>query len=62
MNAERQLIQLQAVALMNGDIAPGKNIAGEAVINNGQIVRSIYAFSRGYNADGSVNFTRLELM
>lgn len=62
LNAERQLIQLQAVALLNGDIAPGKDISGEAIISNGHVIRRIYASSRGYNPDGTVNYTRLELM
>lgn len=62
LNAERQLVQLNATALFNGDIAPGKDIAGEAVINNGEVVRRIYSASRGRNPDGKVNFTKLELI
>lgn len=62
LNAQRQMIQLQATALLNGDIAPGKDISGEVVINNGEITRRIYSASRGRNPDGTVNFTQLELI
>lgn len=60
LNAERQLVLLQATALFNGDIAPGEDISGYAVI--GDKKRRIYAASRGRNPDGTVNFTQLELM
>lgn len=62
MNAERQLIQLNATALFNGDIAPGKDIAGEAIINNGQVTRRIHTAARPRNPDGSVNYTQVELI
>lgn len=64
MNAERQLIQLNACALIPGDIAPGRDIAGEAVVRaaGAETVRVIYSASRGRNPDGTVNFTQLELI
>lgn len=64
MNVERQLIQLNACALISGDIAPGKDISGEAVIRNAgaETVRVIYSASRARNPDGTVNFTQLELI
>ena len=62
LNAERQLIQLQASALFNGDIAPGKELSGEVELNGGEIIRRIYSASRARNPDGTVNFTQLELM
>lgn len=60
LNAERQLVLLQATALFNGDIAPGEDISGYAVIGGKK--KRIYAASRGRNPDGTVNFTQLELM
>lgn len=62
LDAERRLITLKATALVPGDIAPGKDIVGNAVINGGEVTRRIYESSRGRNPDGTVNFTQLELM
>lgn len=64
MNAERQLIQLNACALIPGDIAPGRDIAGEVVIRGAgaETVRVIYSASRARNPDGTVNYTQLELV
>lgn len=64
VNAERQLIQLNACALIPGDIAPGRDISGEVVIHGAgaETVRVIYSASRARNPDGTVNFTQLELI
>ena len=62
LDQERRLVQLQATALFNGDIAPGLDISGEVVINGGTVIRRIYSSSRARNPDGTVNFTKLELM
>lgn len=64
MNAERQLIQLNARALIPGDIAPGRDISGEVVVHGAgaETVRVIYSASRARNPDGTVNFTQLELI
>lgn len=55
-------VQLQAAALFDGDILPGKDIAGIAIINGGQVTRRIHAAARGRNLDGTVNYTQLELI
>lgn len=64
VDAERQLIQLNARALIPGDIAPGQDISGEAVIHGAgaETVQVIYSASRARNPDGTVNFTQLELI
>lgn len=64
VDAERQLIQLNARALIPGDIAPGRDISGEAVIHGAgaETVRIIYSTSRAQNPDGTVNYTQLELI
>ena len=64
LNAERQMVQLQAQALIDGDICPGQDITGDVVVYNAgsEIKRRIYTASRGRNPDGTVNFTQLDLM
>lgn len=64
VDAQRQLVQLNARALIPGDIAPGRDISGEAVIRGAgaETVRVIYSASRARNPDGTVNFTQLELI
>lgn len=61
LNAERQIIQLGGVALFDGDIAPKLDIlAGEV-----KIYGKLWTIHQGIkcrNPDGSVNYTRLELM
>lgn len=61
LNAERQLIQLGGVALFDGDIAPQVDVlAGTAEIYGKEW--TIHLGSKCRNPDGSVNYTRLELM
>lgn len=62
MTADRQLITLNATALFGGDIAPGSDtIEGMVTVLHG-IHRRIYASQKCRNPDGSVNYTRLELI
>ena len=63
MTTEKQLVQLNAQALFDGDICPGEDISGEVEVYDGSLIRRrIYRFSRGRNPDGTVNFTCLELI
>ncbi len=61
MNAQKQLIQLSGVALLNGDIAPELPILTGTVEIYG-ISWNIYRGSKCRNPDGTVNYTKLELM
>lgn len=61
LNAERQLIQLAGTALFNGDIAPELDILAGEVEIYGKIW-TIYQGGKCRNPDGTVNYTRLELM
>ena len=62
ITAEKQIITLNAVALFNGDIAPDvDNIEGDVDVLSG-IHRRIYASQKCRNPDGTVNYTRLELI
>jgi hypothetical protein len=50
------------VALFNGDIAPDADtIEGDVEVLSG-IHRRIYASQKNRNPDGTVNYTRLELI
>ena len=62
ITADKQLITLNAEALFNGDIAPDvDNIEGDVNVLSG-IRRHIYASQKCRNPDGTVNYTRLELI
>ena len=62
MDGERRLMQLQATALFNGDIAPDMEImAGTVTTKNGG-TWMIHSSSRARNPDGTVNYTSLELV
>lgn len=61
LNAERQLIQLSGVALFDGDIAPSLDILSGEVEIYGKLW-TIHVGSKCRNPDGTVNYTRLELM
>ena len=61
LNAERQLIQLGGTALFDGDIAPNQDILTGEVEIYGKLW-TIHQGSKCRNPDGSVNYTRLELM
>lgn len=62
LTADKQLITLSGEALFNGDIAPGTDtITGEVSLLSG-ITRKIHASEKAKNPDGTVNYTRLELI
>lgn len=61
LNAEKQLITLSGEALFSGDISPDTAvIEGYAKIGDKEYV--IYGSEKAKNPDGTVNFTRLELV
>ncbi|NLZ45676.1 MAG: hypothetical protein GX896_03190 [Clostridiales bacterium] len=60
-NADKQLITLAGEVLFNGDIAPNYDvISGNVKI--GEREYKINASEKAKNLDGTVNFTRLELI
>lgn len=62
ITAEKQLITLSGEMLFNGDIAPDMDIIeGETELLSG-IRRKVYASEKARNPDGTVNYTRLELI
>ena len=61
VDERRQMVRYTCTALIPGDIAPGlKNLTGWAELQGKQL--TIHAAGRALNPDGSVNYTRLELM
>lgn len=61
LNAEKQLITLSATALFNGDIAPNSAVI-DGYVKINEIEYKIYSSEKAKNPDGTVNYTRLELM
>lgn len=61
LSAERQLIQLGGTALFDGDIAPEVDVLAGTVEIYGTNW-TIYRGSKCRNPDGTVNYTKLELM
>ncbi|EPY06632.1 hypothetical protein PAALTS15_13547 [Paenibacillus alvei TS-15] len=59
LNAERQLVQLSGLIIIEGDISPSKKIEGYVLI--GGEPKRIYKSKRPRNPDGSVFSTELEL-
>lgn len=64
LSADKTLITLSGTALFNGDIAPNKDIIhGKIEIgDNSEITRNIYSSMKAKNPDGTVNYTKLELI
>ena len=61
LDAERRLIQLNGTAFFSGDIAPDVNVlAGTVEIYGAKW--TIYKGTKCRNPDGTVNYTKLELM
>lgn len=61
LSADKQLITLSGQALFNGDISPETpKIEGYAEIGGKEYI--IFGSEKAKNPDGSVNYTRLELI
>ncbi|MFQ7001814.1 MAG: hypothetical protein ACLRRH_11125 [Clostridium sp.] len=62
LTEQQQLIEIEGTALFNGDIAPQiPSISNGTVIVNG-IKRRIFRGTKARNPDGTVNYTKLELV
>lgn len=62
LTADKKLIQLSAQAYFIGDIAPDLAVisGGEVIVNSEK--RNIFQGAKARNPDGTVNYTRLDLM
>lgn len=62
LTAEKKLVQLSGTALFNGDIAPElASLSGGILTVNG-ISRRIFQGFKARNPDGTVNYTRLDVV
>ncbi len=61
LNADKQLITLSGTALFNGDIAPDSPIIDGYVDISGCEYK-IYGSEKAKNPNGTVNYTKLELI
>lgn len=59
LDAERRLVLLSGLIVIEGDVNPGKVIEGYVVVDGAR--KSIYRAKRPRNPDGSVFSTELEL-
>ena len=62
LTEQQQLIEIEGTALINGDIAPQlPSISNGKVVVNG-VERRIFRGTKARNTDGTVNYTKLELV
>lgn len=62
LTADKKLIQLSGVALFPGDIAPDlPTLSGGTAIIHG-VERTIFKGAKVRNPDGTVNYTRIDLI
>ncbi len=62
LTAEKKLIQLSGCALIPGDIAPDIPVISGGTIKIYGVERYIYEGTKARNIDGTVNFTRLDVI
>lgn len=62
LTAEKVLIEIAGVALFDGDICPTLAVLSAGTVTIHGIEHKIYRGSKERNPDGTVNFTRLELV
>lgn len=62
LTAEKELIQLNGIALFPGDIAPELPTLSGGTVKVYGIERTIYQGTKARNPDGTVNYSKLELI
>lgn len=62
LTAERKLVQLSGTALFHGDIAPNLPTLSGGTVTVYGIKRRIFQGMKARNPDGTVNYTRLDVM
>ena len=62
LTAEQKLIQLSGTAFFIGDIAPELSTLSGGTINVNGVDRTIFQGMKARNPDGTVNYTRLDVV
>lgn len=62
LTAEKVLIQLSGIALFPGDIAPELPTLSGGTVTVYGVERTIFRGTKARNLDGTVNYSKLELM
>lgn len=62
LTAEKVLVQLAGIALFPGDIAPDLQTLSGGTATVYGVQRAIFKGTKARNPDGSVNYSKLELM
>lgn len=62
LTAEQKLIRIEGTILIPGDIAPGISIISDGEVEVFGVKRKIYKGEKARNPDGTINYTKLELI
>lgn len=62
ITADKTIVQLSAQAFFIGDIAPGLSVISNGEVEINGEVRRIFRGEKARDPDGSVNYTRLDLI
>ena len=62
LDAERRVVTVTGVALLNGDPVPGVPLEGTVLIGESKKPHLIHCSARLRNPDGTVNYTRIEVI
>lgn len=62
LTADKKLVQLSGCAMIPGDISPTLPAITQGTIKVNGVERSIYQGEKARNPDGTVNYTRLDVI
>ncbi len=62
LTPQKELVTLSGTAMFNGDIAPDLAVISGGTITVNSVERKIYKGEKCRNPDGSVNYTRIEVI
>lgn len=62
LTAEQKIVQLSGTALFRGDIAPGVPVISDGQVIVDGVTRKIFQGMKARNVDGTVNYTRIDVV
>ena len=62
LTAEQKIVQLSGTALFRGDIAPGVPVISDGQVIVDGVTRKIFQGLKARNVDGTVNYTRIDVV